>query len=138
MEDIYRGDLEKDFIKSLKNKGPGWLIGNFSKFDEKENRKTSSLEMKYWNFKKEEPKSEHKSKVQCCVTELTLVLNGWIKGWVKKNGDKKNIKLCEGNYILIEPKVKNNLVVKKSENAKVLTIKAPSDTGDKIELNTRE
>jgi hypothetical protein len=120
---FYKGNLEKDYLQSLKLKnGKEWLIGNFKQFRGSP-RKTGLLELKYWKIGKN---IEHKAKKQKKAGELTIVLKGWIKGVV----GKKWVVLKQGEYICIRPNTVNNLVIEASDDAEGLTIKAPSNPKD--------
>lgn len=125
MKRFYKGNLDKDYRQSLKLKnGKEWLIGNFKQFGGS-TRKTGLLELKYWKIGQY---IEHKAKRQKKVGELTIVLKGWIMGIV----EEEKVVLKQGEYIFIRPNTKNNLVVRASNDAEGLTIKAPSDPKDCI------
>lgn len=61
--------------------------------------------------------------------ECTFLLKGRISG----NIDDKPVELQQGDYVVIQPGVKNNFPTAILEDATGLTVKAPSIEGDKRE-----
>ena len=127
MENFYKGNLNEDREKSLGHEGEEWLIGDFQKFSDDDLRKTKLLELKYW---KSREGAGHPTKIQKSAGEITIIKRGWIKGFI----GEKDITLTEGDYVYIPPSVVNNLVIEKSDDAEVLTIKSPSDKSDIIKI----
>jgi len=118
------GKTKKDFIKQLKiekKQDSIWLFGCFKDKIEKNN----NFELKYWSFKKNK-KPEHDSKFQKKSTEYTFIIKGKVKG----NVDGKKVELKTGDYIIIKPKTKSNLIEEVLEDTIGITIKSPSLKGD--------
>jgi len=118
---FYIGNYKEDAKKDR-----GWFIGHFI---EDEIRKTTQLEIKYWEFEKEQD-SGHLLKVQRNATEYTFILEGEIVGRV----EDKVVDLKKEDYIIIKPGVVNNLVEKVIEKAKGITIKVPSIGNDTVKI----
>lgn len=117
---FYKGNYKLE----SKEKG-GWFVGWFM-----DNlRRSENLEIKYWDFKKGE-EIEHPLKVQRNATEYTLIFKGRIKGRIRD----QVMTLGEGEYIIINPGVVNNLVEKVLEDTKGLTIKVPSEENDTVKI----
>jgi quercetin dioxygenase-like cupin family protein len=114
MTRYYVGDYRED---ARKGGHRDWIIG---KFMEERPRKTSKLEVKYWDFhigKTDHPPKESKT------LECTFILSGKVRG----NIDGNEVTLSTGQYAAIRPGVPNNLVEYVIRRATGLTIKAPSD-----------
>jgi len=103
-----------------------WIFGSFR--DIKSLAKTEDFEFKYWSFKKGE-EIKHEPKFQILAKEYNLIIKGKIKGRV---GDKKDIILGAGDYIIIEPGEIVNLQQEIMEDVEGITIKTPSRHGDTI------
>jgi len=110
----YKGNLQRD---SLRGNHHGWVMGVFM---EKGSRKTSKMEVKYWAFPN--GATTHVTKVSGTV-EFSYVLSGSMSGQV----DGKKIHLKAGEYIIIQPGVKNNISERSFGKSAGITIKAPSD-----------
>lgn len=117
-----------------------WPFGNFVVIPKKgELAQTDIFELKIWRVKRGE-ESKHSPKVQFEAREYTFILQGETKGKVIKPAKKSNeaalskeIILKEGDYIIIEPHVINNLVQRViTKEVRGLTIKIPSDPEDNI------
>jgi mannose-6-phosphate isomerase-like protein (cupin superfamily) len=104
----------------------GWIFGSFREI--KSLAKTNDFELKYWFFKKGE-EALHEPKFQVLATEYNFIMRGKIKGRV---GDKKDIILEAGDYIVIRPGEIVNLQQEIIEDVEGITIKAPSRHGDTI------
>lgn len=134
MGEFYKGNLNTDRKESLRlpKKQQEWLIGDFNQFKGCV-RRTGLLELKYWKVKKGE-EDKHKAKVQKSVGEITIILQGKIKGFI----GEKIVTLGRNDYVYIRPGVVNDLIVKVIEMGKEgvigLTIKAPCDTKDGIKI----
>jgi len=114
--DHYKGNFRKDADK--RNGHGGWIIGRFME----NHRQTQAVAVKYWEFKKGEEK-KHTTKFELHAFECDLILEGKVKGHI----DYKEIVLEKGDYVVIPPNVKSNLIQKVlSDRVKGLTIKAPS------------
>lgn len=105
----------------------GWIVGNFDRF--KDGRKTEKVEIKHWYFKINE-KASHPEKIQKKAIEITFVIKGQVQGTV----DSNEIVLSKGEFVVIPPGVKNNLVKKVIKDCEGFTVKAPSDPADKVEM----
>ncbi len=114
MAKYYVGDYRED---ARKGGHRHWIIG---KFMGQRPRKTSKLEVKYWDF--HIGKTDHPAK-ESRTLECTFILSGKVSG----NIDGKEVTLSAGQYAAIGPGVPNNLVEYVIRRAKGLTIKAPSD-----------
>ena len=112
--DFYIGNLRED---GLKGNHRGWVVGTFM---EEVPRKTKHVELMYWEFPV--GKTSHPTKTSETL-EITMVFKGKVLGEVA--GEK--ISLEAGQYIVISPKVINNLVKEVVEKTQAVTIKAPSD-----------
>ncbi len=120
----YIGSYASD---ALHGKHRGWIIGKF--FDEESDaRETDAVEVKYWEFAVGRP--NHKAKRQLSV-ECTLILEGKVEGYVGSD----RVTLVAGDFVVIQPRVENNLVEQVREPAKGLTIKAPSNPDSKVEIS---
>jgi mannose-6-phosphate isomerase-like protein (cupin superfamily) len=122
MSKYYKGNYYDDYRNEYVEHR-GWLVGEFMECF----RKTSAVEIKFWKFKKNE-KVEHEKKLQSKAIECTFILKGRIKGEI----DGKEIVLSGGDYVIIPSLVINNFPKKILEDVEGLTIKAPSNTTDKI------
>lgn len=116
------------FIKSVKKgkKKERWLFGRLTQYKKSDPEYTKNFELKYWAFTKTKGKSSHPSKHQKRSTEFNFIIKGHVKGYV----GKKRVELRTGDYIVIRPGVKSNIVETVLSNTIGLTIKAPSIPGD--------
>lgn len=97
----------------------GWVIGAF--FGSPDVRLCADLEVKYGEFLQgTDPK--HPAKVSA-TTEFTYILSGRVRAVVGSD----ELILSEGDYVLIHPGTPNNTVLEILEDARILTVKAPSD-----------
>jgi mannose-6-phosphate isomerase-like protein (cupin superfamily) len=112
---FYTGSYRKD---GLEGPNRGWILGEFMADTP---RKNSAVEIKYWEFTKDEA-INHIAKVSSII-ECTLILKGSVKGLI----DGKEVTLKEGDYFVVEPGVPNNVPTEVIENCAGLTVKAPSD-----------
>jgi mannose-6-phosphate isomerase-like protein (cupin superfamily) len=110
--DYYIGDVKRDGSDH-----DGWFVGSF--FPESL-RKTDLFELKYWQFKA--GKVTNRGDKICTVLECTLVLSGSIRGHI--NGE--SVTISQGQYVIIEPGVVNDIVQEVLVSATGLTIKTPS------------
>jgi len=117
------GEIGK--LKTEANK-EDWVFGSFREIDSL--AKTDDFELKYWFFKKDE-EFRHEAKFQVLATEYNFIIKGKIKGRV---GDKKDIVLEAGDYIVIKPGEIVNLQQEIVEDVEGITIKVPSRHGDTI------
>jgi len=135
MANYYKGNLQQDYNLS-KNEGNGalgWLFGNFSRFKDSDDRKIPAMELKYWKAS-DSNNSSHPAKFQKECWGFTMVLKGEISGFIEKNGEKEETKLSQNDFVIIPPQTINNLVLKTSVDAEILTIKTPSDPSDNIKI----
>lgn len=112
------GELKAD-------KKADWVFGSFRELESL--AKTEDFEFKYWSFKKGE--KAHEPKFQVLATEYNFIIRGKIKG---KVGNREDIVLGTGDYIVIKPGEIINLQEEVLENAEGITIKVPSRHGDTI------
>ena len=115
----YVGNFKSDSTNDPNN---GWLVGSFKEYGP---RKTNDVEIKYWEYKKGENVKSY-LKVSSII-ECTFILKGSTKCLI----DDDEIILNQGDYIVINPGVKNNTVSEILDDVQGLTIKAPSDTSAK-------
>jgi quercetin dioxygenase-like cupin family protein len=105
----------------------GWIVGRF--LDDV--RKTETMEVKYWEFKKGE-EGKHKMKLQLHATECNLIIEGKVKGTI----DGNPITLEAGDYIVVKPGAISNFIEEVIlEPVRGFTVKAPSLEGDTIKLD---
>lgn len=95
----------------------GWFVGTFM---EKAPVKTDALEAKFWRFP--EGRTDHAPKIQRLATELTILLKGKIRGFVGEDP----VELSAGQFIVMPPGLKNNIVEEVLEAAEGISIKSPS------------
>ena len=111
---FYQGNFKKD---GLKNRG--WFVGTFMEGLQK----TKLVEIKYYGAEAQGNHLTKKSK----TLELTFVVKGYQRGTVLDH----EVEIRAGEYIIISPQVKNNLIVDCSDDLEAFTIKAPSDPSAK-------
>lgn len=116
----YIGEYEKDANLNGRN---GWIVGNF--MEDSTPQKTEQVEVKFWSF--DVGQTDHKTKISK-TCEVCFVFSGETEGII----DNKKIKLKGGQYVVIPPGIKNNLVQNITSPAKGLAVKAPSDVNAKI------
>lgn len=118
----YIGSYREDALNEPNN---GWIVGKFKDFLP---RKNDEVEIKYWEF----PigKTTHPLK-ESAIIECTIILTGKTRAII----DEKEAILNAGDYVVIHPGIKNNLVLEILEPATGLTIKAPSDPSAKKVLS---
>jgi len=114
----YVGSYKED---GLNGPNRGWIVGN-ANFDL--SRTTEAVGIKYWQF--QVGPTDHPTKVSS-VVECTFILKGKVRGII----DEQEVILSAGDYIVIQPGVKNNTVIEILEAAEGLTIKAPSGLNTK-------
>jgi quercetin dioxygenase-like cupin family protein len=103
----------------------GWLFGDFIQHGP---RKTAALELKYWKLDKGQDRSHRaKENGEPVATECTLILEGKVRGSI----DGQTVYLSAGEYVLIHPRVPSNLVEEVIESVVGMTIKAPSNPGNR-------
>jgi len=112
----YKGNFNNDYKKEFSKKR-GWLVGRF----QDGYRKTEKVAIKFWKFKKGEGE-EHTCKYEERATECTFIFKGEVKGII----DGKNVLLKTGDYVVIPPKIKSNMIMEVIKPTEGLTIKAPS------------
>lgn len=117
----YVGSYRNDALNESDN---GWLVGTFK---DALPRKSDEVEIKYWEF--EAGSNDHPLK-ESAIIECTFILSGKTRATV----DDKEFVLSAGDYIVIHPGTKNNLVMEVIEPITGLTIKAPSDPTAKTVL----
>jgi quercetin dioxygenase-like cupin family protein len=89
----------------------------------KGHRSCSAMELKYWTFKKGEEKKHLPKLGESKSTECTLILKGQVRGKI----DGETIRLSAGEYVLIIPNTRSNLIEEVVKEPVVgITIKAPS------------
>lgn len=110
----YVGSYRDDAINEPNH---GWLVG---KFKDTLPRKNNEVEIKYWEYGL--GANDHPLK-ESAIIECTFILSGKTRATV----DDKEFVLNTGDYIVIHPGTKNNLVMEVIEPVSGLTIKAPSD-----------
>lgn len=125
-----KGKTEKDLVEFIQSQPPGrddyaWLFGNLDQLNDGDPEQNGDFELKYWAFTKND-NPRHSPRKQTSSTEYTFVIKGGVEG----NIDGETIALETGEYVVIPPGVKNNLVEKVIENTVGITIKAPSIKGD--------
>ena len=111
----YKGQAKKDAKRFEKGE---WVVGRFMP---RLPHKTESVEIKYWRFPKKKGK-QHSPKM-CRVFECTFILEGEVRGLVGNDW----VTLQKGDYVIIRPGVRNNLIhtIMKAP-LEGITIKAPS------------
>jgi quercetin dioxygenase-like cupin family protein len=82
----------------------GWIVGRFHSGL----KKNKNVALKKWSYKKGQDTSSHLTKFERKATEITFILKGRVQGLL----DGKKITLKEGDYVIIPPKIKSNLVLK--------------------------
>jgi uncharacterized cupin superfamily protein len=100
-----------------RKKGKGWFVGEFMK---QKPRRTDLFELKYWENTVEDF-TPHVMKTSCTI-ECTLILAGRVKGEIAG----QPVDLSAGEYVVIAPGTPNAIPQKVIENAKGMTVKAPS------------
>lgn len=115
----YIGSYRKDALEGPNN---GWIVG---KFIADEPRKNDDVEIKYWEYKKDEFVKDY-LKVSSII-ECTLVLKGSTECLI----NDQRIVLKTGEYIVIKPGTPNNTVAKILDDVVGITIKSPSDPNAK-------
>jgi mannose-6-phosphate isomerase-like protein (cupin superfamily) len=119
----YKGEYKED----SKEHG-GWIVGRF--LDDV--RKTETMEVKYWEFKKGE-EGKHLMKFQLHATECNFIIEGKVRGVI----DGNPITLEAGDYVLVKPGAVSNFIEEVIiEPVRGITIKAPSLEGDTIKSST--
>lgn len=108
----------------------GWILGAF--FERSDERHSADLEVKYGEFRQGTDAS-HPAKVSS-TTEFTFVLSGTVRAVV----GAEELILSEGDYVLIHPGTPNNTVLEVLEDARILTVKAPSDPAGKRLITSME
>lgn len=121
-EDYYVGSYRND---ALNDPNHGWIVG---KFKDTLPRKTDEVEIKYWEF--EVGPTDHPTK-ESAIIECTLLLSGKTKALI----NDEELVLQAGDYVVIKPGIRNNLVLEVLEPATGITIKAPSDPSAKKVLD---
>lgn len=114
------GSLSRDAVAAGRR---GWILGAF--FDRSDDRHSADLEVKYGEFQKGAD-SNHPAKVSS-TTEFTLVLSGTVRAVI----GTEQVILSAGDYVLIHPGTPNNTVLEVVDDARILTVKAPSDPAAK-------
>lgn len=122
MKNFYIGDFKKD---SQEGQNRNWILGTFM---DDAARKTEAVEIKYWEFPVGD--TTHPTKISTTI-ECTIILEGKIEGII----DDAEIELSQGQYVVIPPHTKNNLMLRVIKLAKGFTIKAPSDPKAKKIIN---
>ena len=122
--------IDNDKVRRIEDRKEGyWVFGSFVGNESNESlAMTNDFEFKYWFFKKGE-ECHHEPKFQIIAREYNFIIKGKIKGRV---GDKKDIILEAGDYIIIEPGEIVNLQQEIIEDVEGMTIKTPSRHGDTI------
>jgi mannose-6-phosphate isomerase-like protein (cupin superfamily) len=100
----------------------GWFLGNFCEGL----RKTSLLEIKYWTAPVGQ--NPHEPKTQRASTEVSILIRGKVRGFI---GDER-IELSAGQYLVIPPGIRCNMLEYVDEEAEGFCIKAPSLPDDTI------
>ncbi len=121
---FYKGNCKEDALK-CPTTGGGWFMGHFIK---EGIRKSDRIEIKWWKFDEGKVK-DHENKIQFYETEVTIILDGEIVGYI--NGEKINLR--RGEYVVIPPRIENNFpenVISKEVIG--ITVKFPSLPNDKI------
>jgi len=132
MNNFYKGNYKKEAAigrkkPRRKRKDKFWIVGHF--MPTKDARKTQDLAIKYWTFNK---KRGHEEKLELRSTEVTLILEGTVRGFIEEEVDgsfvRTPIELRKGEYVVIPYGVRNNLIEKVvTKRAVGITIKAPND-----------
>jgi mannose-6-phosphate isomerase-like protein (cupin superfamily) len=120
----YRGNFYEEYKGSRDRRG--WLIGQFMDIEDGA-RKTEKVEIKFWEFHKGE-ETKHRPKHQKVATEFTFILKGRVRGEI----DGQPVILQENDYVVIPAGVPNNFPTKILEDARGLTVKAPSIADDTV------
>lgn len=104
----------------------GWVVGSFfPRESDDPYRNSESLEVKYWSYPRGGG-AEHGAK-SSSTTEWTFIISGRSRALL----DDSVIELTGGDYVLIHPGTRNNLVAEVLEEMTAITIKAPSDPAAK-------
>lgn len=117
-EKYYVGSYREDAINESNR---GWLVGTFK---ESLPRKSDEVEIKYWEF--EVGPNDHPLK-ESAIIECTFILSGKTRAII----DDQELLLNAGDYVVIHPDTKNNLVMEIIEPTTGITVKAPSDPSAK-------
>jgi quercetin dioxygenase-like cupin family protein len=113
----YKGNFYQDY-KDEKETKNGWLVGRFMDGY----RHSEEMCIKFWQFKKGEEKT-HSMKYEIKAVECNILLEGEVRGIV----DGNEIIFKAGEYIVIPPQTKNNIIIEVlKEPVKGFTVKAPS------------
>jgi len=107
---FYQGNFKKDGSKNR-----GWFVGTFMSGLQK----TELMEIKFY---RSDAMKNHPAKISQTL-ELTMVIKGYQKGFILD----REIEIKAGEYVIIPPGVKNNLILECSDDLEALTVKVPSD-----------